>query len=87
MDFKTVFGPDTNGPSEFYRIPSMISTKNNIVVACADARFCSGADNPNRIDKVVRRSEDSGETWSDYIVAVEEKGTKQKSLLQPLTRF
>lgn len=78
MDFKTVFGPDTNGPSEFYRIPSMISTKNNIVVACADARFCSGADNPNRIDKVVRRSEDSGETWSDYIVAVEEKGTKQK---------
>lgn len=78
MKFKTVFGPGTGGPSEFYRIPSMITTKSGVTVACADARFCSGKDNPNRIDKVVRRSLDSGETWGEYITVVEEHGTEQK---------
>lgn len=77
MNFKTVFGPQTGGPSDFYRIPSIITTKNNIVVACADARYCSGMDNPNRIDKVIRRSTDCGETWGDYIIAVKEHGTKK----------
>lgn len=77
MEFKTVFGPGTGGPSEFYRIPSVITTKNGVTVACADARYCSGMDNPNRIDKVVRRSTDSGKTWGEYIVAVREHGTKQ----------
>ncbi len=77
MDFKTIFGPDTGGPSDYYRIPSMVTTKNGVVVACADARFYTGADNPNRIDKVVRRSFDSGETWSDYITAVKEYGTEK----------
>lgn len=74
MDFKTIFGPGTGGPSDFYRIPSMITTKNGVVVACADARFYTGADNPNRIEKVVRRSLDSGETWEDYITVVSEHG-------------
>lgn len=78
MNFKTVFGPGTGGPSDYYRIPSMVTTKNGIVVACADARFYTGADNPNRIDKVVRRSFDSGETWEDYIIAVQEHGTEKK---------
>jgi sialidase-1 len=77
MEFKTIFSAETGGPSDFYRIPSMITTKNGVVVACADARFCSGMDNPNRIDKVVRRSLDSGNTWGEYITAVEEHGTKQ----------
>ncbi len=79
MNFTTVFGPGTGGPSDYYRIPSMITTKNGVVVACADARFFTGSDNPNRIDKVIRRSLDSGETWSDYIVAVEEYGTEKNS--------
>lgn len=77
IKFKTVFGANTGGPSEFYRIPSMITTKTGVVVACADARYCTGADNPNRIDKVVRRSFDSGETWEKYIVAVQEQGTEK----------
>ncbi|MBQ8210278.1 MAG: exo-alpha-sialidase [Clostridia bacterium] len=77
MEFKTVFGPGTGGPSDYYRIPSMVTTKNGTVVACADARFYTGADNPNRIDKVVRRSFDSGETWEDYIIAVQEHGTEK----------
>ena len=77
MDFKAVFAPSTGGPSEYYRIPSVITTDNGVTVACADARYCSGMDNPNRIDKVVRRSTDSGETWGKYITAVKEHGTKQ----------
>ena len=51
MEFSTVFGPNTGGPADFYRIPSIITTKNGVVVACADARYCSGMDNPNRIDR------------------------------------
>lgn len=77
MEFKTIFGPGTGGPSDYYRIPSMITTKSGVVVACADARFFTGADNPNRIDKVVRRSHDSGETWEDYMTVVEEFGTEK----------
>ncbi len=77
MEFQTVFGPGLGGPSEYYRIPSMVTTKNGIVVACADARYCSGMDNPNRIDKVVRRSADGGRTWGPFILAVREHGTKQ----------
>lgn len=75
--FKTVFGTNTGGTSEFYRIPSMITTKAGVVVACADARYYTGADNPNRIDKVVRRSFDSGDTWGEYIIAVKEHGTEK----------
>lgn len=77
MEFKTIFGPGTGGPSDYYRIPSMITTRSGVVVACADARFFTGADNPNRIDKVVRRSLDSGETWEDYMTVVEEFGTEK----------
>lgn len=90
MEFSTVFGPDTGGPADFYRIPSMITTKNGVVVACADARYCSGMDNPNRIDKVVRRSIDSGKTWSDYIIAVKEHGNikmKSSAAIDPVMTY
>lgn len=75
----TVFGPDQGGPSENYRIPSMVVTKSGVVVACADARYFTGQDNPNRIDKVIRRSTDSGETWQEYILAVEEHGESKET--------
>lgn len=78
LEFKKIFSPDCEGPSEYYRIPSMITTKNGVVVACADARYCSGSDNPNRIDKVIKRSTDCGKTWSDCIIAVQEHGTQKK---------
>lgn len=77
MKFQTVFGPGLGGPSEYYRIPSAVTTKHGTVVLCADARYCSGMDNPNRIDKVVRRSTDGGKTWGDFIVAAQEHGSKQ----------
>ena len=63
MEFKNIFSRETGGPSEFYRIPAMITTQNGVTVVCADVRFDGPHDNPNRIDKYVRRSLDSGETW------------------------
>ncbi|MEG2396729.1 MAG: sialidase family protein [Oscillospiraceae bacterium] len=75
LNVKTIFGPNLGGPCENYRIPSMIVTKNNVVIACADARYFTGGDNPNRIDKVIRRSFDSGETWEDIKLIVAEHGT------------
>lgn len=60
-----------------YRIPSLIVTKRGTLVACADGRLCGGGDNPNRIDKIVRRSTDGGLTWQKTIVAVAEHGEQK----------
>lgn len=76
---KMVFGPGLGGPSQNYRIPSMVVTKSGVLVAGADARFFTGGDNPNRIDKVVRRSLDSGETWGDFILVHEEVGESKEN--------
>lgn len=57
-----------------YRVPSIVTTKNGVVVACCDERWYGGGDNPNLIGKVVRRSFDSGKTWQDVIVVKEEVG-------------
>lgn len=74
---QTIFGPGLGGPCNYYRIPSIVTTASGTLVACADARYCSGDDNPNRIDKVVRRSTDGGATWGEFIIAVSEQGTTQ----------
>lgn len=75
---KMVFGPGLGGPSEYYRIPSMVVTKSGVVVACADARYFTGRDNPNRIEKAVRRSTDSGDTWGEFIIVNSEVGESKK---------
>lgn len=77
MEFQKLFAPGLGGPAENYRIPSIVTTKNGTVVACADARYFTGSDNPNRIDKVVRRSTDGGKTWGDFILAVVEHGDRK----------
>jgi len=90
MELKPIFSAAAGGPSEFYRIPAMITTKNGVVVACADARYCAGNDNPNRIDKVVRRSMDSGETWGEYITVMEEQGNelmKASAAIDPVLTY
>lgn len=74
-----LFAPGLGGPSENYRIPSMVVTKHSTIVACADARYFTGSDNPNKIDKVIRRSTDNGETWGDFIIAVHEKGESKNT--------
>lgn len=62
------------GPAGNYRIPSVITTKHGTIVACADARYFTARDNPNRIDKAICRSLDNGKTWEDMFVPVKEQG-------------
>lgn len=90
MEFQTLFGPGIGGPADYYRIPSIVTTKNGTLVACADARYYTGMDNPNRIDKVVRRSTDGGKTWGPFIVAVQEHGTsrmKSSAAIDPILTY
>ena len=51
----------------YYRIPSMVITKHDIVLAFAEGRVDGREDNGN-IDVVLRRSGDRGRTWQDLIV-------------------
>lgn len=62
------------GPAGNYRIPSVITTKHGTIVACADARYFTARDNPNRIDKAICRSLDNGKTWEDMFVPAKEQG-------------
>ncbi len=48
-----------------YRIPALITTPKGTVIAVCDARRDRAGDPPNNIDCVIRRSTDSGFTWSD----------------------
>lgn len=73
LDRIQLFSKATCGEGN-YRIPAMIVTNSGVVVAAADERIYGGGDNPNRIDKIVRRSKDSGKTWEDKIVVVKEVG-------------
>lgn len=73
MEIQTLFSKES-GRAGNYRIPSIIKTKSGVLVACADERFFTCRDNPNRIDKVIRRSFDNGLTWEEQIIAVEEVG-------------
>ena len=57
-----------------FRIPSLLYTRRGTLIAAADARLEEGCDNPNRIDKVIRRSFDQGRSWGSMIVALEMQG-------------
>lgn len=48
----------------YYRIPSVITTKQHITLAAIDARFGGMHDSPNNLDTAVSASGDSGKTWS-----------------------
>lgn len=61
-----------------YRIPSLVYTKKGTLIAAVDARIEEGCDNPNRIDKVIRRSRDNGRTWESPIKALEMRGNGLK---------
>ena len=66
------------GDAGNYRIPSVIRTGSGIIVACADSRYFSASDNPNRIDKVICRSFDDGKTWSGITTVVKEEGESMR---------
>lgn len=50
-----------------YRIPSMVITKHDIVLAFAEGRV-DGREDTGNIDVVLRRSGDRGKTWQDLLV-------------------
>ena len=66
-----------------YRIPALAATNNDVVIAVADARYDRGQDLPNNIDLVMRRSFDSGNTWTDSEVISDfgEQGAGDAALL------
>lgn len=72
LQFQSLFSRET-GNADNYRIPALI-TAGNRVIAVADERFFTAGDNPNRIDKVIRISDDSGNTWGKQSTIVEEVG-------------
>ena len=56
-----------------YRIPALVVTKKDTILAFAEARRNGGGDTAD-IDSVVRRSEDGGKTWGDEIIVFDEQG-------------
>lgn len=54
---------DWNSPA--FRIPSMLTTDNGVVIAAADIRFGDSNDSPNNIDTGILTSNDGGVTWSN----------------------
>ncbi len=67
MDIRTtVYSRGMQGYSTF-RIPAIVRTANNTLLAFAEARR-DGVGDAGNIDLVVRRSEDGGASWGDIIV-------------------
>ena len=62
----TVYSKGMNGYSTF-RIPAIVRTNDNTLLAFAEARR-DGVGDAGNIDLVVRRSVDGGASWSDIIV-------------------
>lgn len=53
----------SDNPSHWYRIPSMVTLDDGIIVAAADARWDGGMDGGGN-DVITARSTDNGDTWS-----------------------
>lgn len=66
-----LYAPGQDG-SKNYRIPSLLTTQNGTVLAAIDKRNTHQADWGN-IDIALRRSFDSGKTWSDSEVIIDLK--------------
>lgn len=65
--FDYVFEQGTFG-YEVYRIPAIVKTKGNILLAFAEARKLRSNGDSGDIDMVVKRSADNGKTWSEQIM-------------------
>ena len=72
-----------------YRIPSLVTTADGVVIAGADQRHDHWSDWGN-IDTVVRMSTDQGQTWSDLNTVIDLKsqpydsGTQSAFLIDPV---
>lgn len=66
-DFNYVYKQGTFG-YEVYRIPAITKTRNNVLLAFAEARKLRSNGDSGDIDLVVKRSSDNGKTWSKHIL-------------------
>lgn len=78
MNSVSLFHKDMNNICCF-RIPSLLYTRSGRLLAVVDARPYDGHDNPNCIDKVLRYSDDEGQTWSDCISIVKMPGDSREN--------
>ena len=70
---KVLFAPGMFG-SAFFRIPVLFTTARGTTLAVIDDRAELINDSPNHINKVLRRSFDSGEAWTEMEYAVKLPG-------------
>ena len=56
--------------SKYFRIPALITTKKGTILAASDRRYEKTADlgKSSKMDVIVRRSEDLGNTWTEPVV-------------------
>lgn len=83
-NYTDLFYPGYLG-SKNYRIPALMTTNKNTVLASIDARIFNGNDSPNNIDTALRRSEDGGKTWKEGKIIIhypEEASTIDTCLVQ-----
>lgn len=65
-EFNYIYNQGTDG-FEVYRIPAIVKSKSNTLLAFAEARKARSNGDSGDIDLVVKRSSDNGETWSKQI--------------------
>lgn len=64
------FSSEDGVMSNYYRIPSVITTEDGTLVASIDARFGGTHDSANNLDTAVSISTDNGKTWSKSTLAL-----------------
>lgn len=81
------FPAGTGVGSNYYRIPSVITTRDGTVLAAIDARFGGTFDSPNNLDTAVSRSTDGGKTWGASQLALSfQDWEDSRSLIKPGTQ-
>ena len=64
-EFNYIYNQGTDG-FELYRIPAIVKSKSNTLLAFAEARKARSNGDSGDIDLVVKRSSDNGKTWSSW---------------------
>lgn len=73
LEYHDLFNTSMNEDVSCYRIPALITAPNGDVIAAIDERVqnCADLNANNDINIVVRRSSDSGKTWSDIETVID----------------
>ncbi len=74
---KSVLWTSSNSETQYYRIPALLKTGTNTLLAFTDDRFASKADlgGNHKIDVLVRKSTDGGATWGSPVTVAAGDGS------------